>query len=295
MAIHALRRQNFFHDGRARVAVSRQPHQDPISQHRHEFLELAVVLSGEAVHVTGQFQHRIQAGDVLVISRIRPHGYERTQGLNLMNILIREDALPRLARDLRQLPGYHALFALEALRWSHQSYASRLRLNAGDLAQVSDWANRLEEETRRPDQGGDVLAEAYLTLIMGLLVRCYGRPSQLAARPEGGMGRLLSWIEMHLSEQISVPLLARQARMSLRSFHRHFHAATSQTPQEYIARQRVARAKELLAGRRSEHIDEIAAQCGFEDGNYFSRVFRARTGMTPREFCRRSLGHAGVV
>jgi AraC-like DNA-binding protein len=255
-----------------------------MAQHRHEFLELAVVLSGEAVHVTGQFQHRIEAGDVLVISRHRPHGYERTRGLNLLNILIREDALPRLTRDLRRLPGFHPLFALESLRWSQRSYASRLRLNPGDLAQLGEWAARLEEETLRPQAGGRVLAEAYLTLILGLLVRCYGRPSRLAARPEAGMGRLLSWLEAHLAEPIGVPALAREAGMSVRSFHRHFHAATGQTPLEYLLRQRVARAKEALAANPSRRIDEIAAECGFDDSNYFSRVFRARTGVAPREF-----------
>jgi AraC-like DNA-binding protein len=288
MAFPALLRRNFFRDSRARVAIARTPHQPSMGQHRHEFLELAVVLSGEGVHVTGRFQHRIQTGDVLVLSRHRPHGYERTQGLNLLNILIGEDALPRLTRDLRQLPGFHPLFVLESLRWNQLNYASRLRLNAGELAQISEWANRLEEETLRPHQGGHVLAEAYLTLIMGLLVRCYGRPSQLAARPEAGMGRLLSWIEAHLSEPLSVPQLARQAGMSLRSFHRHFHAATGQTPRDYLISQRVARAKELLAARSTVRIDEIAAQSGFEDGNYFSRVFRTRTGRTPREYSRLS-------
>jgi AraC-like DNA-binding protein len=287
MPFPALLRRNFFRDGRARVAVARTPHQLPMDQHRHEFLELAVVVSGEGVHVTGRFQHRIQTGDVLVISRHRPHGYERTQGLNLLNILIREDALPRLTRDLRQLPGFHPLFVLESLRWNQQTYASRLRLNAGELAQISEWANRLEEETLHPHQGGHVLAEAYLTLIMGLLVRCYGKTSQRATRPEAGMGKLLSWIEAHLSEPLAVPQLARQAGMSVRSFHRHFHAATGQTPGDYLTAQRIARAKELLAVHPSGRIAEVAAQCGFEDGNYFSRVFRAHTGSTPREFSHR--------
>jgi len=281
MPVPALQRRTFFHDGRTRVVVQRQPHQKPMGQHRHEFLELVVILSGEAVHVTGKFQHRIQAGDVLVISRVRPHGYERTQGLNLLNILIREDSLPRLARDLRQMPGFYALFTLEDMRWNQQSYASRLRLNAGDLAQITEWANRLEEETARQKQGGNVLAEAYLILIIGLLIRRYDRPSQLAARPEAGMGRLLSWIELHLAEPLTIAMLARQAGMSVRSFHRHFRGKVGQSPLEYILGQRIARAKELLAAHPSARIDEIAAQCGFEDANYFSRIFRTRTGSPP--------------
>jgi AraC-like DNA-binding protein len=259
-----------------------------MNQHRHEFLELAVVLSGEGVHVTGHFQHRIQAGDVLVLSRLRPHGYERTQSLNLLNILIREDGLHRLARDLRHLPGFHALFVLESLRWNQQSYASRLRLNAGDLAQINEWANRLEEESARTRQGGNVLAEAYLTLIMGLLVRCYDRPTRhptrQVVRPEAGMGRLLSWIEIHLAERLSVAGLARQAGMSVRSFHRHFRARMGQAPLDYVLGQRIARARELLAAHPTERIDAIAAQCGFEDGNYFSRVFHERTGTSPRGY-----------
>jgi len=83
-------------------------------------------------------------------------------------------------------------------------------------------------------------------------------------------------IEDHLTESISVPRLATQAGMSVRSLHRQFRAAIGQTPQEYATKQRMVRAKELLAGGTSARIAEIAAQCGFEGSNYFSRLFRAK-------------------
>ena len=288
MPLAALRRRSYFSDRRTTVVVSRHITQKPIRQHLHEFLEIAIILSGEGVHVTGSLHHPIAAGDVLVISRRRPHGYERTCGLNLVNLLVREDALPRLARDLRFLPGFHALFTLESMRWSRENYASRLRLAPADLAQVGEWANRLEEETQRPEQGGRVLAEAYLVLIMGLLVQRYSRPGRLAALPEGGMGRVLSWIESYLAEPLSVAQLAQQAGMSARSFHRHFRKATGWTPLQYLLRQRIARARDHLGTRPAQRIGELATQCGFDDSNYFSRVFRARTGMSPRRFSRQA-------
>lgn len=289
MKFPAVRRKSYFRHGNARVVVHREPSQPAIGQHRHEFLELVVILSGEGIHVTGEFQHRLQAGDVLVLSRRRPHGYERPCGLNLVNILIREDALPRLARDLRQLPGFQALFTLESMRWRQTSYTSRLHLSASDLAQVSEWADRLEEETNRTGQGGYVLAEAYLILIMGLLARRYGKPSRLATRPEGRMGRLLSWIESHLSQKLNIPQLAHQAGMSLRTFHRYFTAATGKSPMNYVASQRISWAKELLMAEPTARISDIAAQCGFEDSNFFARVFHAHTGQTPRQFAGRRL------
>jgi AraC-like DNA-binding protein len=286
MPFTAIRRRSYFADRRTTVVVSRHVTQEPMRQHLHEFLEIAIILSGEGVHVTGSLRHRIEAGDVLVISRRRPHGYERTCGLHLINLLVREDALPRLARELRFLSGFHALFALESLRWSRENYASRLHLAPADLAQVGEWANRLEEEAGRPDQGGRVLAEAYLVLIMGLLAQRYSRPRRLAAMPEGGMGRVLSWIESHLAEPLSVAQMAAQAGMSARSFHRHFRQATGRTPLQYLLRQRIARARDHLLAHPGDRMSEVATRCGFEDSNYFSRVFHARTGTAPRRFSR---------
>ena len=290
MPVPVLRREEYFRDHGARVMVHREPRQLPMRQHRHEFLEVVIILSGEGVHATGEVRHPIHAGDVLVISRCRPHGFQRTQGLNLVNILIREDTLPRLARDLRQLPGFHALFALESRRWQQESYASRLRLSHTELVQVSEWADRLEEESRRAGHGGHVLSEAYLILILGLLSRRYGKPSKLAKRPEGNMGRLLSWMEQHLAERLTIPMLARKAGMSVRSLHRHFHSVTGLSPGEYIIRQRVAFSREILRTKPGVRIGEVAMQCGFEDSNYFSRIFRLKTGVPPREFAARCLG-----
>ncbi len=266
--------------------MHREPRQLPMRQHRHEFLEVVIILSGVGMHTTGEVHHAVQAGDVLVISRRRPHGFERTQGLNLVNILIREDTLPRLARDLRQLPGYHALFALESLHWRQKNFASRLRLSAAELSQVSEWADRLETETRDLGKGGSVLAEAYLVLILGLMARRYD-PSARMSTPSGiGMGRMLSWIESHLREALTVSLLAERAGMSVRSFYRTFQSVTGLSPLAYLLQQRISLAKELLLADPSARIGEVAAECGFEDSNYFSRVFHSRTGVAPRDFVK---------
>ena len=287
MPFPSLRSAQFFRGNATRVVVSRTPHQNPLSQHRHEFLEIAIMLSGEGIHVTGSLRHRIEAGDILVLSRRRPHGYEDTCGLNVVNILIRDDALPRLARDLKQLPGFQALFTLESLRWNQNHYASRLRLNASDLNQVSEWADRLEAETLSKGPGSTVLAEAYLVLIMGLLCRRYGTPSRLASRPEGKMGRLLSWLEANLDQPLNVRSLAGQAGMSRRSFHRHFLAATGRPPLDYVLRQRMARAGELLALSPKIRISEVALRCGFEDSNYFSRCFRTHHRCSPSRYSKK--------
>lgn len=299
MSIPALRRDLYFQSP-SRVVVSRTPHQERLGQHRHEFLEIAIILSGEGVHVTGKLRHKIATGDILVLSRRRPHGYENTFGLNVVNILIRENSLPRLARDLRQLPGFQALFTLESLRWNQEHYLSHLRLNSDDLQQVNEWVNLLEAETHSSGPGGAVLAEAYLILIMGLLSRRYGTSARLAARPEGEMGRLLSWLEANLHLPLTAPMLAERAGMSERTFHRRLKAATGLTPMEFVLRQRMLRAAELLGRGSVDRISEVADRCGFADSNYFSRCFRAHHQCSPSDYLQKSplkakrIGSSGI-
>jgi len=284
--IDLLRKQRFFPDKKTRVVVHRETRQSAMGQHRHEFFEIAFVLSGSGIHVTDHFQHRIGARDVLVLNSHRPHGYDQTLGLNLINILIRTDLITHLGRELGGLPGYHSLFTLEPVRWRRPDYISHLRLSAAEMTQIEEWANRLEEETFQKGQGGSLIAEAYLTLIVGMLCRRYGKKSGLSTRSEGKFGRMLSWIETKLDTPLTVTDLAREMGMSERTLHRRFQLAVGTTPAAYLIHNRIRRAAEQLGREHGENrrISEVASACGFEDSNYFSRCFRKVMGRTPREY-----------
>lgn len=288
MPSRTLRHETFIRVPGATVAVHREPGQRPLWQHRHDFLEIVVVLSGEAQHVTGRFRHPIATGDVMVIPRRRTHGYRDTRGLNILNILVRDDALPRMARDLRQSPGYHALFGVDPDRRIAGPYTSRMHLNPADLAQVRQWADRLEAESLSRTHGSRVLAEAYLLLIMGLLSRRYDRDAPPHPGRQPVIGRLLSWLEGRIHLRTTVAQMAREAGMPERSFHRRFLAATGRSPLEHLLHRRIVRAGELLLAEPQTPVDDVAARCGFADASYFARVFRSRTGRTPTGHRRRA-------
>jgi AraC-like DNA-binding protein len=291
--VSCLKRRDYFLNSRRRVVVHRQIPQRPMAQHRHEFFEVVIILSGSGVHITGDFRHQIETRDVLVLNSRRAHGYEQTENLNLVNILIRDDLLARLGRELGGLPGYHALFTLEPARWLRRSYASYLRVGGDELRQIEDWANRLEEETQQSRQGGALLAEAYLTLIVGLLCRRYGKKGGSALKRESCFGRILSWIEGASNRPLSVADLAREAGMSERTFYRRFRAAVGMTPAAYLMQTRIRRAAEQLDRNDGEErrIGEVATACGFDDGNYFSRCFRNVMGRSPREYRKSQSSH----
>lgn len=52
---------------------------------------------------------------------------------------------------------------------------------------------------------------------------------------------------------------------------------------DYIAWVRIDRAKFMLK-KYQFRLSEVAERCGFQDVNYFCRVFKTKTGMTPSEY-----------
>ena len=65
---------------------------------------------------------------------------------------------------------------------------------------------------------------------------------------------------------------------------RAFHAALGVTPGQYLTDTRIEAARQLLV--RGHTLEVVATLCGFSGANYFCKVFKKETGMTPAAFRR---------
>lgn len=70
-----------------------------------------------------------------------------------------------------------------------------------------------------------------------------------------------------------------------RTLKRRFKAATGQSLIDYLQNVRVERAKRHLEGDALS-VDAISAEVGYEDASFFRRLFRRRTGLTPKQYRR---------
>jgi AraC-like DNA-binding protein len=93
-------------------------------------------------------------------------------------------------------------------------------------------------------------------------------------------------LSLYYYRQWRVPVLARDAGMSVPNFFRCFRRATGLTPIDYLRRERINHAKRRLV-ESADSITEIAEQVGYLDQFYFSRDFKQHTGQSPTEFRRR--------
>ena len=113
-------------------------------------------------------------------------------------------------------------------------------------------------------------------------------PRPVAPDEAGRLSRLLDWIRTNLGAKHSIASLSRRASMSPRTLLRRFKEATGLAPGEWIVRERVAAAREMLESGRIP-IDKICERSGFGSQESFRRHFRLLVGASPGAYQRRFL------
>lgn len=173
--------------------------------------------------------------------------------------------------------------------------------NSKGFGRFQDPAGVLGEQLRRlalAAQDGDgafwrvqgLLAELFV------LLRQLSRPAagsdfvRVVAAPSPGVAtglaeRLTQWLAGHYSEPFSLAALARRLNVSPSTLTHKYKQLTGESPLQTLVAIRVNHAKEMLLRGRS--LKMIAAETGFYDPFHLSKVFKKKTGLTPREYLKR--------
>ncbi|PQP82355.1 hypothetical protein C0Q44_12930 [Paenibacillus sp. PCH8] len=117
--------------------------------------------------------------------------------------------------------------------------------------------------------------------------------SKQSASPVADMDLALDYMTHHYMKEIRVDQLARMAGLSVNHFIRTFKRQLNMTPIEYVLKQRMAKAKQLLFS--SDKIKEIAEQVGYKDEHYFSRVFKKNEGIAPTLYMKNKVSRIATL
>jgi len=91
------------------------------------------------------------------------------------------------------------------------------------------------------------------------------------------------YIENNLDKPLLLEDLAQKANLSLRTFIRRFKNATGDTPNVYIRKVRVEKAKKLLENTDTR-VEELCFETGYSDFASFRKTFKKIAGQTPSEY-----------
>jgi AraC family L-rhamnose operon transcriptional activator RhaR/AraC family L-rhamnose operon regulatory protein RhaS len=285
--IHTLKSADWFPTDGFSITVERRDPQKPFPPHKHEFSELVIVTGGKGLHVIKKESWPLSAGDVFVVGGMLSHAYRDLAQLQLINILFQPEKLRLKLADLTQLPGYHALFALDQTVWRRRyQFKHRLHLTPQNLAKLLALVDELDAELKHRTPSFAFMATAIFMQLIAFLARCYEHSQNPDSRKLPRIAEVISHLESNPDNPVRLDDLAKVARMSKRSLLRTFRDATGATPVAYGIQLRIQRAAILLQST-TEPIMEVAFRSGFADSNYFTRQFRKLMGVSPQQYRQR--------
>ena len=95
-----------------------------------------------------------------------------------------------------------------------------------------------------------------------------------------------AWVAEHYRHEAPVAQMVQVSGLAERTFKRRFVQATGMSPLDYVHHMRLEEAKQMLeAGDAS--IESIAAEVGYRDVSFFTRLFRRKVLMSPSQYRRR--------
>jgi AraC-like DNA-binding protein len=90
-------------------------------------------------------------------------------------------------------------------------------------------------------------------------------------------------LENNYTEHWTISRISRIASMAPSTLLPVFRKVTGYSPIDYLIQIRLAKGAEMLL-KTQLPVSEIAQKCGFPDSNYFSRQFRKRYTLSPKEY-----------
>jgi len=92
-----------------------------------------------------------------------------------------------------------------------------------------------------------------------------------------------AWITAHMAEKTEIGALARHLAVTPRTLHRRFSETLGQSPQQFIARRKLERAKHLLETTAMSQ-QQVMAAIGYQDLTAFRRAFKTHSGLSPVQY-----------
>ena len=93
----------------------------------------------------------------------------------------------------------------------------------------------------------------------------------------------ISFMQQHFREELKLQDVARHVFLNPAYFSSVFKQATGTNFKEYLTDIRIEEARQMLIKTNMSIVD-VALGCGFTSQSYFSKVFKARTGFSPKAF-----------
>ena len=237
----------------------------------HEELELQFYFGGTGSCFVGGRTYAVERKSVLVAHKNEVHSYAADPGSFLdrailvlgSSILKKSPVSQSVANNLSR---YHYLVLTER-----------------EAVDVEYCLRVMREECRVRAPHWDTVICRHIERILVIMDRARDRESPVVRRETPFVKEVVSYVEDHLSEKLTLARVASHLYISPGFFSRSFKKQVGLGFQEYLIHRRVLEARKLLASTDLK-IAAVARKVGFADVSTFNRDFKLLTNFTPSAY-----------
>lgn len=237
--------------------------------HIHEGYEMLYLISGNLNFFIDDKIFAVAPGNIMMIPQEAIHKsynsaskYERVVW-NFTDHMIDKEILP-LVRGL----------------FKHQVYAPDVKFMQEIIKQFrAEWHNEHKHEPL-----SFYFSKQYLNLLLLYLIRHKDRfivRGTNIANPS--IDRLIKYINQNYKNPITLREFSQKLRLTPNYISKLFSENTGMGFKEYLTGVRIKNARDMLENTE-EPISKIASECGFNDCNYFSTIFKNVIGLSPKRY-----------
>ncbi len=252
--------------------------------HFHEVYEVYLFLNGEITYHSEAVSKKLERGDLILCNPYSFHCSQLMGECDYERVVINIDrtSLQKICTERTDLSK-----CFDPVNGNINLY----RLNESEIDRFIWISDMLAGEIESKGYGSDAMINAYLTELLVLINRHTAAeivdPAG-SAMPEIVLNAL-SYINEHLTEEISLEDIGRALHHNGDYISRKFRESTLLTISQYTTAKRIIMAEKLLIQGVSP--TEACFGVGFNNYTHFARTFKEVTGYSPREFGKAATTH----
>lgn len=230
--------------------------------HYHPHYEIYFLKDGKCKYFIDDRSYDMEAGDIVFIKKGAIHraNYSEAAHSRLL-INCTDEFVPEFIR--------------ERLENGHPIYRSREIAKNAELL-----LNQIEYEYEHPDEFTPEALRCHTAELLFLMLRHPGDPEE-ATTGNALIDSIVKYIRENYTSDIKLSTVAKLKSVSPEHLSRTFKACIGNGFNEYVTLLRLKLAEEMIKNEPDKTISEIAYECGFNDGNYFSYKFKKMYGISP--------------
>lgn len=248
--------------------------------HTHEFLELSYVLHGTALHKFNETEEKIiKKGDYFIIDYNTVHSYKsiNDDGLAIINLLF----LPEIIdKSLWYCNNFQTLLHHYLIHVSSDDF----QLNIANCVfqdsngKILDLLKEMLSEYNEKNIG-------WFEILRTNLIKCLILTSRKISNsaPNDIISNVVNQVHHDYAQNLMLKDIADNYHYSLPYLSKLFKDKTQLTFQQYLQKTRIEEACRLLANT-DEKIQAVAKMVGYNDVDFFSKLFKKYNGTTPKQF-----------